>query len=193
MRRRGDLRAFFTQGFQNRRGERRPFHGVGARAQLVEQDEAAAVRLPDHADDVRHMRGKSAERLLDALLVPDIRQHLVEHGNLASVPRRDHQAAHRHQRQKADRLERDGLAAGIRPGDDERVERIAELDIHGHDLLRVDQRVARPPQHQLPPVVHGGHHRLHPVGELPLRKDHVQADGGIHAFKNTVGKAAHLL
>ena len=48
----------------------------------------------------------------------------------------------RHQRQERDRLQRDGLAARIRPGDDEDAEPLAQRDVDRHDLA-CQQRVPR--------------------------------------------------
>ena len=44
---------------------------------------------------------------------------VLEHRHLRAVRRRDQQPGLRHQRQQPRRLQRDGLAAGVRPGDDQ--------------------------------------------------------------------------
>ena len=47
-----------------------------------------------------------------------------------------------HQGQKAGGLQGDGFTAGVGAGDDEQVVFLAQSDRDGHDLLRIQQRVA---------------------------------------------------
>ena len=142
MRRRGDLRAALPAELDQRDCQRRALGRVGARAELVQQDERFPVADADDLDDIFHMRREGGERLLDRLLIADVRQHQREHGNKAPVIGGDMQTAFRHQRQKADGLERDGFAARIGAGDDERIEVRSEPDGDRHDRLLVDQRMA---------------------------------------------------
>ena len=53
------------------------------------------------------------------------------------------QPALRHDHQQPDGLERDGLAAGVGAGDDHGARARRQVNIVGHNLRRVDQRVAR--------------------------------------------------
>src|SRR5207247_6372158 len=50
------------------------------------------------------------------------------------------EAAGGHQREKPDGLQRDGLAAGLRTGDDEHAELAAELHVYPHDVPLLDQQ-----------------------------------------------------
>ena len=52
------------------------------------------------------------------------------------------------QRREAERLQRDGLAAGVRPADDERAQR-AEVEVDRHRRRRVEQRMPRAEQPHL--------------------------------------------
>ena len=84
--------------------------------------------------------------MLDALLIADVGENFIKYGNTASLRGRDVQAALRHKAEKPDRLERNGLAAGVRAGDDERVVILAELHINRNGLVLIEQRVTRPAQ-----------------------------------------------
>ena len=75
----------------------------------------SAVGVAQHLDDVAHVRGEGREALLDALLVADVREDLLEDRD-ARIPRRPGSAARlRHQRQQAHRLERHRLATRVGP------------------------------------------------------------------------------
>ena len=85
-------------------GQSRALGGVGARAQLVKEDEGVLVALGEDADDVGHVGGEGGEILLNALLVADIGQNVAEHRQAAAVGGGDVQAALVHGRQQADGL-----------------------------------------------------------------------------------------
>src|SRR4030067_129192 len=68
------------------------------------------------------MGGEVGEVLLDGLLVPDVREDLREDADRRARCGRDVQPRLRHQREQADHLEGDGLAAGVRPGEDHRLD-----------------------------------------------------------------------
>ena len=55
-----------------------PSCGIRARPQLVQQHEGPRADGFDDAGEVLHVRGKSGQRLLDGLLVPDVGEHRVE-------------------------------------------------------------------------------------------------------------------
>ena len=117
--------------------EDRPAQGravgrVGARPELVEQDQRARRRLAQDLADPPHVRREGRERLLQALLVADIGEHVVEDRELRALAGRDVQAGLGHDRQQADRLERDRLAAGVRAGHDQ--------DLKSNPEIHVDRR-----------------------------------------------------
>ena len=192
MRRRHDARALRAHRLDDRDRERRALNRIGARAELVDENQAAVVRKPQNADDVRHVRGERRERLLDALLVANVGEHVAEYRDLAAVRRGDHQAAHRHQRQEARCFERDRLAAGVRAGHDQRVKVAAEHEIGRHDLVFVDQRVTRRFDIHAARVVQLRHNTFHLIGELSLCEDQVQLHRRAVALHDAVGKLAHL-
>ena len=60
----------------------------------------------------------------------------LEDGQLGARLGRDEQAGLRHQRQQPDRLERHGLAAGVRAGDQQHLELVAQHHVDRHDVAR---------------------------------------------------------
>jgi len=173
---RRDPRAALAAMFDERDSQRGAFGRVGPRAQLVKQDERAVVADLDHIDDVLHVRGKSGQRLFDRLLVTDVGQHQIKGGNEASVVCRDMQSAFCHQGQKANGLERDGLAAGIGSGDDERVKITAQPNRDRHDGFAVNKRVSGPLELQFSVCSDLRLDGVHRKRELCARKNAVERD-----------------
>ena len=143
-------------------GQRRALHRVSARAQLVKEDQTPVVRLLQYLHRIGHVGREGGQALLDALLIAHIRQNAVEHLHGALVSGGDVQPALGHQTQKPDGFQRHRLAAGVGPGDDQRVEGRPQRHGDGHSLGRVQQRMPRPAQvdaalfpHLRPPRVHG--------------------------------------
>ena len=84
------------------------------------------------------------------------------------------QTALRHRGEQADGLERNGLAAGVRAGDDERVKFAAERNVDRHgDVLR-QERVARAAQLQLL-IRQFRRDRVELVGKLGFGENEIQA------------------
>ena len=78
------------------------------------------------ADDVRHVAAEGGKRLLDALLVADVRVDRVEDGQAAAGVGGNGQAGLGHGGQQADRLQGDRLAAGVGAGDQQHRVRAAD-------------------------------------------------------------------
>ena len=135
---------------------------------------------------------EGGERLLDGLLIADVRQHTLEHGDRTAVVSRNVQAAFRHQGQKAQCFQRDGLAAGIRAGDDEGVKIRSQTHSDGHDRFLVDQRVAR--AHQLDGRILADfrRHAVDAQGVLCLGKDHIQRDEHLIAVADALTEGRSL-
>ena len=86
------------------------------------------------------------------------------------------EAALGHQGQQAQGLEADGLAAGVGAGDDQGVEGVSQLDVDGHGLFGIQQRMPGPPQVDGPVPANLRAHAVHLVAELAPGKDQVQMD-----------------
>ena len=71
------------------------------------------------------------------------RTRVLEHRDLRAVRRRDQQPRLRHQRQQAGRLERHGLAAGVRPVMTSTRDRRNQQDVHRHRLTAPCRPAAR--------------------------------------------------
>ena len=174
MRRGGDERAASARVLDDGDGQRRALGRIRARAELVKEQQRALIARLQHTHGVGHVRRERGQRLLDALLVADVGHDLVEHGHGAAVGTRDVQAALRHRREQTDSLERDGLAAGIRAGDDERVKLAAERHVDRHGGILRQQRMARAAQRELL-IRERGRDRVKLVGKLCLGKDEIKA------------------
>ena len=174
MRRGRDERAALAPALNDGDGQRRALGRVRAGTELIKQQQRPVVAVLEDAHDVRHVRRECGQRLLDALLIADVGHDLVEHRHGAAVSARDVQAALRHGGEQANGLERDGLAAGVRAGDDERVKFAAERNIDRHGGVLRQERMARAAQLQLL-IRQLRRDRVKLVGELGLGKNEVQA------------------
>ena len=137
MRRDEGHRAFFQQGRENRPRERRALLRVGACAQFVQNDERMRIRFFEYPRDVADMRGKRGKRLLDRLLIADIRVHRAETGQFRAGLRGKMQPRLRHERKKPHRFERDGFSACVWACDDEGADTRFERQINRDDGFRV--------------------------------------------------------
>ena len=79
------------------------------------------------------MRGERTQRLLDALLVANVYEHLVENAHLCLWMHRHVKPGLMHQHEQADGFQRHGFTAGVWPGDDDdaRVAVHVQADRHG--------------------------------------------------------------
>src|SRR5690606_25232879 len=136
--------AAVLQMIEQRPRQRRTFRRVGSRADFIQQHQRTLVGFAQDADGIGHVRRKGAEILLDALLVTDVGVDALEYAQFG-VLHRQMQTALRHHRQQTNRLERDCLAAGVRPGDDQHPRIRVKLYINRHDIAG-QQRVTRPDQ-----------------------------------------------
>ena len=156
-------------------GQGRALHRVGARTQLVHQNQGVSVGDLQNAHQGCHMGGERGQRLGNGLLVTDVGQHPRKNPHGRIVLGGDVQAALCHQGNQAQGLERHGLAAGVGSGDDQGVKPLPQLQVVGHRLFGVQQRVPRPPELQKA-LRQPGLAPAHPQGELSPRKDAVQPD-----------------
>ena len=105
---------------------------------------SASVRMLPQRGEVRR---EGREVGGDRLVVADVREEPGEHRQLAAGAHRRDDAALRQRAEEPDRLEQDGLAAGVGTADDERALVRVERQVERHDRLarRQEQRV--PPVH----------------------------------------------
>ena len=158
MARRDDRGAATPEVIDDGDAERAAFNGIGARSHLVEQHERRRRQLAIHRGDVGNVRRESAQARFDRLLVADVGEQRPEYRQARSVRGGNAQPGLRHHRQQAGRLQRHGLSAGVRPGDEENRRRRDHLDRHRHWIL--EQRMPRRLQLERPV---GRERRLDPV------------------------------
>ncbi len=77
---------------------------IGAGPQLIEENQGCCSGIPDDAGDVYDVSGEGGQRLLYGLLVSDIGQDIVEHGQGRILPSRNLHTELVHHRQQSDRL-----------------------------------------------------------------------------------------
>ena len=149
----GDAGAAFAAELDDGDGERRALCRVGAGAELVEEDETVAVADLKDLHDILCMRREGGKRLLDGLLVADVGEDPLVDVDGTAVVGGDMQTALGHEREQADGLERDGLAAGVGSGDDERMAGPDEVQLAVGPHLRADgphgERQPRPGENAL--------------------------------------------
>ena len=175
------------QEIQDGDREGRAFRRIGSRAQLVKQTQAVPVAAAENIHNGGHVRREGRERLLNTLLIPDIREDFPEQGQLAVVRGRNMQAGHAHELQQTDRFERDGFAACVRAGDNDHVDRLRifsfgagifregpQRQIDGDDFFRIDQRVTAVPENNPVFAVENGTRRILPQRKTCPREDKVQ-------------------
>ena len=85
--------------------------------------------LLDDPDDRTQVPGEGGQRLGDRLLVADVGEDVAEDRQRGAGRRGDVQAGLVHEAQQPQRPQRDGLAAGVRAGHDERAVALAEADV----------------------------------------------------------------
>ena len=167
--------------------ERRPLDRIGAGGDLVEQDERAVSCALEDRNEVPDVAGERREAHGDRLLVADIGEDGVEDGERDLVGGRSEPALVQ-QGGQAERLQRDGLAAGVRARDHERPE-IAEREVDRHRHGRVEQRVARSVEDDL---VTYRHERAPPgARERPAGNGEVDPSDGLDERDEPLGARAH--
>ena len=177
MRGRGHARAHLARIADHRNRERRALDRVGARAKLVEQHKVALPAAVHDGHDGLHVRGEGGKRLLDRLLVANVRIDVRKQADFGLLVCRDVQAGGRHQAEQTERFKRHGLAARVRSGDDQRVVVRADRNVDRHGLVLVEQRMPRAQQAAAARAL-GQHRRggVHLKGQLGARKDKVERD-----------------
>ena len=120
------------------------------------------------------MAGEGGQRLLNALLVADIGQNVVENDDLAVVAGRDLQAALSHGGEQAQGLDAHRLAAGVGAGDDDGVHRAADGKGHRHGGVPVEQRMAGLDDLGAALFQQLGAHTPHFIAQFAPGKDKVQ-------------------
>ncbi len=151
MRREDDARTALQQIGEHADRERGALDGIRPGAGLVEDDEIAGVGVARDRAQVRRVRGERRQVTLDRLRVADVGEHGAEAREPRALRGVDEEARLREERREAERLQRDGLAARIRPGDGEAALARAEGQVDRHDVAvrELEQRVARRAQHDV--------------------------------------------
>jgi hypothetical protein len=130
-----DLAGLTPEVLQDGRPEGRPLGRVGTRAEFVDQEQAPSDGRRQHGDEAPDVGRESAEVLSQVLLVADVGHHVGEARQDCPLVSRDGETRLGHQDDEADRLEGDGLAAGVGTRDDEDLRPLVHLQVQGDDRL----------------------------------------------------------
>ncbi len=125
----------FGQRLEDRAAEGGAFGGIGARSQLIQEDEALRGCIPERLAEPPHVRREGREVLLDRLLVPDVGDHERKEAEDGALAGRHPEPRHPHQGEETEGLERHRLPTHVRSGDDEEPGFAAELEVERHHFL----------------------------------------------------------
>ena len=168
-RRRADLQKLFENGHR----ESRALFRVRAGTELIEKQQIVGLDFFENLDDMRHMRGKGRQALLDALFVADIGVDVLVNRDDGVRRRRQITARLGHEHHEAERLHADGLAARVRTGDEQHAVIFADADVNRHDPVLRDERMARLTQLRASLAVELRTAGVHVLGKLRLGKREV--------------------
>ena len=109
--------------------------GLGAGAELVDEQQRGAVGVAHHLLHVRQVARVRAEVVLYALLVAYVDEYVAEHARMRAFAHRYGQAALQHVLHEAHRLEAYRLAAGVGTGYDEYAPCLRQRYVERHHAL----------------------------------------------------------
>jgi len=126
------------------------------------------------------MTAERRQGLLEALFVADVRPNLAERTE-ANLARGQHQSGLRHRDEEADRLDRDGLAACVRAGDQHAIEILADVERERHGDLGIEEGVPSLVDEDAMPLRLDRCNRVHRVAQSRLGEDQIDGAGGLDA------------
>ena len=188
--RRRDEGARAQEVVEERLGQRGALGGVGAGAQLVEQDERVRTGGLRDPDDRAEVPGERRERLRHGLLVADVGEDVPEDGQPAARVGRHVEPRLVHEREKAERAKGDRLPARVRPGHEERLEIRPQLHVDRNDRPR-EAGMAGAPQGDLRPRADLGPGCVELLRQARLRAPEVEAGQRPEQLAERPGLAGH--
>ena len=160
-------------------GDRAAGRRLRAGTELVDEHEGLFVRVGEQVPHVGEEGTVGAEVVFQVLVVPDAHRDPVEDGKFRAFGCGDEHAPLEHVLQQARRLEADGLAARVRPGNEQDALAFREGDGQRDDAASLprerlfQQRVARLAQGQAAVFGDDRHPGDHVEGGLRLRHQEV--------------------
>ncbi len=194
VRRHHRMRAPLVQPAENLHSQRASLDRIGPRAQLVDQHQHPFAAFVQEAGNLVDMRGKGRKALLEALLVPDVRENLAIKNDARPIPGGYVQPRGGHQAENPDGLQHHRLAPGVRPGNDQGAALLSQLHVERDHLVlqRLDQqRMPRPAENQRTPRGQFGLYHAQRRGELPLGEREIQAGQNLLVLRNRRRGLAH--
>ena len=138
-------------------------------------------RLGHDRRDPPQVARERRQRLRHRLLVPDVGEHVAPHRQATAGLGRDVETRLVHQAQQPERAQGDGLAAGVRAGDDEGRVAVADADVDRDDAT-AQTGMSRGEQHDLGPVGGLGAGCVHLGREGSLGGPQVEARERVEGF-----------
>ena len=130
-----------AQCVQDGDSQSRSFGWIGSGAQFVKKHKRPGVCILQDGDDIAHMGRKGTETLLNTLFIADICEYIVKNSQFAAVSRGNMQACLSHQSKQTYSFQRNGLAAGIGTGYDQKLKVIPKMHINRDDFMFIQQRM----------------------------------------------------
>ena len=142
---------------------------LGAAAELVDEQQAPLAAMANHLLHMKKVGGVGRKVIVNALLVANVNEHLRENARRRSLRGRNGHAALHHVLQEGNRLQTDGLAAGVRSGNEQDATSGRKRNVQRFHLLALAFQTSR---------------KKGMVGALPVQTR------GIHGTKNDGADAA---
>jgi len=118
------------------------FLGVGASAELVQEDKRTVVGTLEDPRQLGDMPGEGRKRLLNGLLIADVSKNIPKDADPRTGLGGNLQPGLRHQRHQPNGLQGDGLAAGVGTGKHHREDTAVEFEVDWDDFPGIQQGVA---------------------------------------------------
>ena len=167
----GAERILFAYRFEDGNSKRRALDRVRACTHFIEKHERAALDGSKHLHDMHHVRGEGGKRLLNALLIADIREDIIENAHERAISGRNVKTRLGHDREKTDGFERNGLTARIGTRDDQRIKLFAKRNRDRYDAVCGNERMARFQKEKLLCRRNFGRDGVHLKGKLTLAEN----------------------
>ena len=164
----------FQQGLDNGNRQGCALRRVCPCAKLIEQHQRVIRHLIHNFHDIRHVCRKGTQALLNALFIPDAREHIIKHRQLRIIKCRNMQSCLPHQRKQPQGFQGNRFPAGVRACNHQRGKFLPQINICRHNLFRVKQRMSALVDIDVALCIKQGLCPIHGKGKICLCKNKVK-------------------